>query len=199
MNTKKNVLSKLIICIAVMGLVFNSSQAQMLQLENQNSFLTVFGSSNLHGWKVEAQTQNGSIKFTNLESCQIDHLSLAVLTKSLKGAKPAITKTVSKSLKSDKYKSILFTLVEVKSVVNKGNGFFELQTLGDLVIAGTRKTIPLNFSITIIDNKVKLEGKTKLKMTDFNITPPEGLLGTVQAKDDIFLKFDSNFKETNFI
>ena len=145
-----------------MGFAFNLSQAQMLKLENENSLLTVFGSSNLHGWKVDAKTQNGLIRFNSLESCQIESLSLAVLTKSLEGAKPGITATASKALKSNKYKSILFTLVEVKSIADKGNGVFELQTIGDLVIAGTKKMVLLNFDVTFVDHKVILDGKVKL-------------------------------------
>ena len=35
MNTQKNILRKLIICIILIGFVFNQSQAQMLQLENE--------------------------------------------------------------------------------------------------------------------------------------------------------------------
>jgi polyisoprenoid-binding protein YceI len=193
MKTKKDALKKLIICIALVGFVFNQSNAQMLQLENENSLLTVFGSSNLHGWKVDAKTQNGLISFNSLESCEIESLSVAILTESLEGAKPGITKTASVALKSDKYKTILFTLTEVKSITNKGNGIFELETIGDLVIAGTKKTVPINFDVAIIDERVSLKGKIQLKLTEFNIVPPTGMLGVVKAKDDIFLKFETNF------
>lgn len=199
MNTQKNVFKKLVICIALIGFVFNLSQAQMLQLENSNSSLTVFGSSNLHGWKVDAKTQNGTIKFSSLESCQIEYLSLAVLTKSLEGTQQAITVSASEALKSDKYKSILFTLVEVKNIDDKGNGVFALQTFGDLFIAGTKRTVPLNFDVTIVDNSVKLVGHTTLKMSEFNIIPPTGMLGAVQAKDEIILKFETVFSDTSFI
>ncbi|WP_298494859.1 YceI family protein [uncultured Algibacter sp.] len=196
MNTQKNIFKKLAICIVLIGFVFNQSQAQMLQLENENSFLTVYGSSNLHGWKVDANTQNGLIKFASFETCEIESLSLAVLTESLEGAKPGITSTASKALKSDKYKTILYSLVEVTSVIDKGYGVFELETLGDLVIAGTKKRVPLKFDVTIVDRNVKLNGKVKLKLTEFNITPPTGMLGVVQAKDDIYLKFETNFTNT---
>ncbi len=193
MKTKKNVLKKLIVLIALIGFVFNQTHAQMLQLENENSLLTVFGSSNLHGWKVDAKTQNGLISFNSLESCQIESLSVAVLTESLEGAKPGITKTAALALKSNEYKSILFTLLEVKSITDKGNGVFELETIGDLVIAGTKKTVPLNFDVKINDESVSLKGKVKLKLTEFNIAPPTGMLGVVKAKDEIFLKFETNF------
>ncbi|APY09892.1 hypothetical protein BWZ22_00930 [Seonamhaeicola sp. S2-3] len=199
MNTQINILRKLFICIVLIGLVFNNAQAQMLHLENENSFLTVFGSSNLHGWKVDANTKNGLISFNNLQTCDIESLTFAVLTESLKGAKPGITSTAAKALKADKYKSILYSLVEVKNVIDKGNGVFELETLGDLVIAGTKKTIPLNFNVAISGQKVTLNGKVQLKLTEFNITPPTGMLGAVQAKDDVFVKFETSFINNNLV
>ena len=199
MNTQKNVFKKLIICIVAVGFVINLSQAQMLKLDNSNSSLSVFGSSNLHGWRVDANTQNGSIKFNSFETCEIESLSLAVLTESLKGVKQGITTSASEALKSDKYNSILFTMVEVKNIDEKGNGVFTLHILGDLIIAGTKKTVPLSFDVTIVDHRVKLVGNTKLKMSDFNIVPPAGLLGAVQAKDEIILKFETVFIETSFI
>lgn len=195
MNTQ-NIIKRLVSLIVVVGFTMNFSQAQMLQLENQNSHLTVFGSSNLHGWKVNANTKNGSIGFNDLESCDISHLALAVSTESLKGVKLGITKTAAKTLKSDQYKYILFTLNEVTNVTPKGNGQFAVHALGDLVIAGTSKTIPVDFNVDIKEGKVTLAGNAKLKLTSFNLTPPNGLMGTVKAKDDIVLRFETNFAES---
>ncbi|TNJ42143.1 YceI family protein [Tamlana fucoidanivorans] len=200
MNTQRNILKRLIVCFTILGFTSNVLQAQILKLENTESSLTVFGSSNVHGWKVQAETKNGSIKFNDIETCQIEHLSFAVLTKSLKGPKAAMTKTATETLKADKHKIILFTLVEVKNITNKGNGVFELQTVGDLMIAGTKKTVPLNFDVTIINDKVKLTGKTQLKMTEFNLTPPQVMMGAIKAKDDIVLRFETSFvTEANYI
>ncbi|WP_406683994.1 YceI family protein [Seonamhaeicola sp. MEBiC1930] len=198
MNTI-NFFKRLIICIVAIGFSVNYSQGQMLGLENSESTLTVFGTSNLHGWKVDARTQQGSISFNNFESCEINHLSLTVFTESLKGAKPGISETASKTLKADKYKFILFTLTEVSDITKKSNGVFELETLGYLTIAGIKKLTPIAFNVTIVDNKVNLKGRIKLKMTDFNLIPPEALLGTIKAKDEIMLRFDARFTESTLL
>ncbi|WP_067144719.1 YceI family protein [Pseudotamlana agarivorans] len=195
MNTQ-NIIKRLVSLIVVVGFTMNFSQAQMLQLENQESHLTVFGSSNLHGWKVDAKTKNGSIGFNDLESCDITHLSLAVSAESLKGVKLGITETATETLKSDQYKYILFTLKEVTNVTPKGNGQFAVQTIGDLVIAGTSKTIPLDFNVDIEKGNVTLAGNAKLKLSSFNLTPPKRLMGTIKAKDDIVLRFETNFTES---
>ncbi|OBQ57373.1 YceI family protein [Tamlana sp. s12] len=195
MNTQ-NIIKRLVSLIVVVGFTMNLSQAQMLQLENQESHLTVFGSSNLHGWKVDAKTKNGSIGFNDLESCDITHLSLAVSAESLKGVKLGITETATVTLKSDQYKYILFTLKEVTNVTPKGNGQFAVQAIGDLVIAGTSKTIPLDFNVDIKKGNVTLAGNAKLKLSSFNLTPPKRLMGTIKAKDDIVLRFETNFTES---
>lgn len=199
MNTNNNFFKTLVICVVAIVFSFNFSEGQMLRLENGESSLTVFGTSNLHGWKVDAEAQQGAIRFNNLETCEIDQLSLTVLTESLKGVKPGMAKTASEALKADKYKYILFTLTEVKDITKKNNGVFELQALGDLIIAGTKRSVPINFNVTINNNKVKLEGRTLLKMTDFNLTPPEALMGTIKAKNDIMLKFDTRFTEPTLL
>ncbi|KAB1068449.1 YceI family protein [Tamlana haliotis] len=198
MNTQ-NIIKRLASLIVVAGFTLNCSQAQILQLENQESHVTVFGSSNLHGWKVDADTKNGSIGFKNLESCDITHLSLAVSTESLKGAKSGITKTAAETLKSDQYKYILFTLSEVTHVTPKGNGQFAVHAMGDFVIAGTRKTVPLDFNVNINQGEVTLKGNAKLKLTSFDLTPPVALKGTIKAKDDIVLRFETHFSEATVI
>ncbi|WP_194766763.1 YceI family protein [Tamlana sp. I1] len=195
MNTQ-NIINRLVSLIVVVGFTMNFSQAQMLQLENQESHLTVFGSSNLHGWKVDAKTKNGSIRFNDLESSDITHLSLTVSAESLKGVKLGITETATETLKSDQYKYILFTLSEVTNVTPKGNGQFAVQAIGNLVIAGTSKTIPLDFNVDIKKGNVTLAGNTKLKLSSFNLTPPKRLMGTIKAKDDIVLRFETNFTES---
>ncbi|MBC3758598.1 YceI family protein [Hyunsoonleella sp. SJ7] len=184
------------ICVIAIGFSVNYSQGQILGLENSASSLTVFGTSNLHGWKVDAQTQQGAINFDNLQACDINHLSLTVLTEGLKGAKPGMVETISKTLKSDRYKYILFTLTKVEHSTMKDNGVFEVLAQGDLTIAGTKKSVPIRFYVTIDNNNVTLEGKAILKMTDFDLTPPEALMGTIKAEDNIMLRFKTRFTES---
>ncbi|WP_136480830.1 YceI family protein [Cognatitamlana onchidii] len=199
MKTKGIFFNKLTICLLAIAFTFSNAQGQVLQLENDASSLTVFGTSNLHGWKIDAQTQQGTIRFNNLQTCEIAHLSLTVLTEGLTGVKPGITETVSETLKSNEYKFILFTLSEVTNIKDIGNGIFELKAMGDLIIAGTKKEVPIAFNVSIANNKVKLQGKATLKMTAFNLTPPEALMGTIQAKDDIVLRFDTSFVQSTIL
>ena len=175
-------------------LAINLTQAQEFSLNNGESSLTVLGTSSLHDWHVDAEKQTGKITFKNLENGQIDKITLDVEAESLKSGKSAMDKNTYKALNTDKHKTISYQLTEVKNVTKKGNGVFNVSTVGNLTIAGTKKQITLDFTLNTNDSKVKLTGEKKFKMTDFNIDPPKALFGTITTGDDITIKFSTIFK-----
>lgn len=181
------------IYIVTAVLSVNLIQAQALKLVNESFSLKVLGTSSLHDWEVEAEEQKGTITLANAEAGEIGSLAIEVVAESLKSGKSSMDKNTYKALKTKEFKSIYFNLVEVKNVASKGNGVFAVQTVSDLTIAGAKKQIPLNFTMSVVGNKVKLEGETKFKMTEFKIDPPKALLGTITTGDDVTIKFVTNF------
>lgn len=194
MMIKKNKYNRVLSVITLFILTFNFSIAQQYSLVNKESSLTVLGTSSLHDWHVTAEQQNGKIIFKNLETGEIEKCSIEIVAESLKSGKSSMDKNTYKALNTDNFKTIIFQLVEVKEAINKGNGKFTVHTQGDLTIAGTKKRISLDFSLSVIDNKITLTGDKKIKMTDFNIDPPKALLGTITTGDDITIKFSTIFK-----
>ena len=180
--------------IAYLSISANLIQAQEFKLNNQESFLTVLGTSSLHDWHVIAEQQKGAINFTNLEACQIDKLNIVVEAESLKSGKSSMDKNTYKALKTANYKTISFQLHEIKNTVDKGNNTYLITATGDLTIAGTKQRITLDFTVNIIESKVKFTGEKKIKMTDFNIEPPKALLGTITTGNEITIKFSTIFK-----
>lgn len=172
----------------------NVSQAQELQLIPGESTLTVLGTSSLHDWHLTADKQSGKISFKNLSDGQIDKCTIEISAESLKSGKSAMDKNTYKALNTSAYKTIIFQLIEVKKVTKKSDGVFSVSTLGDLTVSGTKKRIPIDFTVSITDSKVKLTGEKKIKMTDFKIAPPKALLGTITTGDDITIKFSTQFK-----
>jgi len=60
-----------------------------------------------------------------------------------------------------------------------------------LTIAGITKLIDGNYLINLCgENEIMLQGSTQVKLTDFSISPPKKMLGVLQVKDLIFIKFD---------
>lgn len=173
--TLKKTWSAFALFIAVVAL----GNAQQVNLKNQESSLQVLGTSSLHDWEVVAKEQSGSITFKDMEAAEIEKISFEVIAESLKSGKSGMDKNIYKALNTNAHKKISYQLVTVKGVEAKGNGKFNVKTEGDLTISGTKKRVPLDFTLEISGGKVRLTGEKKLKMTDFNVTPPKALMGTI--------------------
>lgn len=191
----KQTLVKAIGLFTFLLLTIQLSTAQELKLINNASTLTVSGTSSLHDWTIDAKTQKGTLTFSNFEEGKLEKCHLNVDVKGLESGKGAMNKNTYKALKYDDHKSIVFNLVEVTETVAKGNNSFAVKTKGDLIIAGVKNRITLNFTMTVVGNEVILEGEKKLKMTDFKVDPPKALLGTITTGDDITIAFKNKYKK----
>jgi hypothetical protein len=62
---------------------------------------------------------------------------------------------------------------------------------GTLTLAGERRPVAVTAQgKRLRDGLVRIQGRHALRMTDFDIDPPSGLLGLVRAHDDIVVRFD---------
>lgn len=179
----------------VLFLVSNLSIAQQFNLNNQESTLTVYGTSSLHDWHIVTENQNGKIVFKDINTSDIEKLDITVIAESLKSGKNSMDKNTYKALKTDDYENITFQLVKIDNVTKKADNKFAVKATGELTIAGVKKSILLNFEMdTSIAKSVTLTGEKTMKMTDFNVDPPKALFGTITTGNEITIKFKSIFK-----
>lgn len=152
----------------------------------------VEGGSSLHDWEMISEKGAGQGVFV-LENGQFKtakSLSVSFVAETLKSGTKGLDSNAYKALKTDKNKEIRFALKELS-----GQGA-NLMAKGDLTIAGVTKPVSFPVKMSSAGNKLTFEGNMQTRLTNFSITPPTALLGTVKTDDEIKLSFKSTFQPT---
>lgn len=197
MNTLKNL--KLVLgSIIMMGVTTQFTIAQTYNLNNSASILKIEGTSNIHDWVIEAKDQHGKLvaELDNGQLVKIEQLNFIVKTESLKSGKSGMDKNTYKALNSDKHKQIVYKMTKVNNIDCTTTGNCKVTTSGNLTVAGNTKPIDITFDAKISGNKIILSGSKSLKMTDFKVDPPTAVFGTITTGDQVTVKFQSTFQDT---
>jgi hypothetical protein len=158
----------------------------------QTGKMTIHGTSNLHDWETVAtevivqgkfQAESGSLQ-------SVDQLSVRVPVSKIKSEKgKTMDNKTYESLKSDKHPTITFTASKV-TVTGA-----EVSATGTLQIAGQSKTVTVKGQWKAMgNNEIEITGSHALKMSDYGISAPTALLGTMKTGDGITLKFSVRTK-----
>ena len=155
------------------------------------SKLTVFGTSNLHDWEIEAKAMSGKANFV-FESntlTNIENLEFSVESEQLLSGKSGMDSNTFKALNSKKYKTINYKLTKVNKITKVSANAYTVEAQGDLTISGVSKNITQTFTIVVSGKKVVVSGKTKINMTQYKIVPPTALFGTIKTGPEVTIDF----------
>jgi polyisoprenoid-binding protein YceI len=162
------------------------------------SSVKMAGTSTLHDWTADVTKVSGSgqLTFTNNTLSNIKSLSVTMTTSSIKSNHgETMDKNMMKELKAKDNPTMAYSLAKVNSISQKA-GVYYLETEGKLTIAGTTKTVNLTVTGTASGGQITFKGTKKLKMTDFNVTPPVLFLGTLKTDDNVTITFETTFAST---
>lgn len=182
-----------IVAFVILLLAGFTSNAQVFTLDNSQSSMVVYGTSNIHDWEINAENQKGLIEISKEDQIQLSKLQITVKTESLKSGKKGMDKNTFKALKTDKYKDVEFELNKAEILTKVGENKYQVTIAGDLSVAGIKRQKSITTTITNNSEKIVLSGSVELVMTDFNIEPPTALLGTIKTGDAVTLKFTAVF------
>ena len=100
---------------------------------------------------------------------------------------------IVEALKADAHPAISFSLGEAdwsSGSFSQGT-WVSMSATGELEVAGVTRHIAFALEgQRLADGRVHVRGAHPLRMTDFGIEPPSGLLGLVRSDDDIVVRFD---------
>jgi polyisoprenoid-binding protein YceI len=183
-----------IISTIILGLVLTLSVAiAQLKFGASNANVTIKGTSTMHDWEMVSQQGRCDATFVmNGEKLTgVSNLSFVLAAETLKSGTSGLDKNGYKALDTKKYPSISFTMtsgtvtpIDATTYQFKGQGNLTISAttrLTDLV--ATLKYNPADKSFTASGNKV-------IKMTDWKVTPPTFMFGTIKTGDQITIGYN---------
>lgn len=196
MKTLKLILAAL--CFSALSVSYSQD---VYTLNPDKSILTVSGTSNVHEWEMQVKKPEGTVMF-NRDGDGLNGISdLKIKVKSSRitsGNRIMDNKTLD-ALKAEKYTYIQLTLSDVNEFSSSGN-MFHGTINGYLEIAGRKNTVTIPFSGSVKNNnEITVNGSKRLRMTDFDITPPTALAGTMKTGDEVMVEFNVTLNPNSYM
>ncbi len=172
--------------------------ARQLTLESHT--MVIEGTSNVRDWNADVQSVDAALvlegysgESSALRPEQFRSLTLEMPVREIRAGNRGLTNNIHKYLKENVQPVIRFELQQVEEILSEG-GKELLRATGTLSAAGRSVTVPMEVEVTRkSDGSLLFSGEQPLKMTDFGITPPTAMLGTIKAVDEFSVKFELTF------
>lgn len=189
MNNFKKIVTKTIF-VFFLCMSFTSFAQKTFTLD-ANPTLKLSGTSSLHDWDMVSNKATGKLVgvVENNKLKAIHSLVVEMPAESLKSDKSGLDKNAYKAIQSDKFKTVKFQL---KSAAKNTDGSWNLT--GVFTIAGVSKQVTVKAKETASGGQYTLEGVYSFKLTDYKVTPPTALMGTVKTGDAVKINFTLKFK-----
>jgi len=178
--------TKHIFFLALSILLHSSISAQIFTV-SPNSKATVIGTSTLHDWEsdVENISGSGNLEFEGTELKAISNMEIKFLVESIESGKGKMNSITYETLKSESHPYITYKVLGLKGL--KG----DMATVsGNLSIAGETRRADVTGRVIKENGTIRIIGRKKIDMTQFNIEPPKAMFGTIVVGKDIDLDFN---------
>ena len=121
----------------------------------------------------------------------ISSLKVTMKAKELKSGTRGMDNNAYDALKSSKYPEIAFELMDFSGGESSG------KAKGRLTIAGVTREVSIPVQIRKQGTGFVFTGEVPTKLTDFSISPPTALLGSIRTRDEITISFNAHFQPKN--
>ncbi len=170
------------------------------------SLLKISGTSSVHDWEVKTLLIGGRMVWDSsfpLDPSKAElpkltttpKVSVIVPVRNIESGKQRMNEVMHGAMNAQKHKFARYNLKEIKVIdkKRKAGDPIVFNTKGTLNING--KSAPVSMQISIAKReggKLKVSGKTKLRMSQFGITPPAPkiALGLITTGDEVSVEFE---------
>ena len=184
--------SFMILIVSILFSIPSVVKAQTFSIVPQTASINVHGTSNVHDWNMKPTKVTGELGLNS--SKQISAITIKVEVKSLKSGNGIMDGKTYDAFDYKKNPYIVFQLTDASQAKLTENDT-EVTLTGNLSFAGATRKISIKAIGKITKSgEYQLKGTVPLKMTDFKMSPPTAMLGTMKTGDAVTVKFDVTFK-----
>ncbi|PZX51522.1 YceI-like domain-containing protein [Algoriphagus ratkowskyi] len=197
-NNYKHGITLIVYCLFSFGQVVVAQSTYLID-DSKSNDMKLSGTSSLHDWEMNAQAFSGKAQFDlkkddNQTLVGLSSLTFSLPVTNLKSDKKGLDKNAYQALKTDKHKSIIYTLSSAKVSAEKDHKFL-IKTTGNLTISGVTKEVVMNVYCSLNkDSTITCIGTESLKMSDYEVEPPSFLFGAMKTGDAVTLDFIMVYK-----
>ncbi|MDO5509687.1 MAG: YceI family protein [Weeksellaceae bacterium] len=168
---------------------------QTYQVQSAKSSMKVEGTSNVHDWNIVSNQVTGNIQVTKSGNTinALRGMTLTLPTESLKSNRSGMDRNTFRALKSDRAKTITYTVTSVQSLRSTGANTYAVRANGQLTAAGVTKDLPIDFTIQTSGNTLTVKGEKTINMKTWNIDPPTALMGSIRTGENVKIIFNGTF------
>jgi hypothetical protein len=203
MKTRTNIIGiALALMLTLSMATAQAEQTLVYKPLTDGSKVKIDGTSSAHDWTVKGQQIGGRLEFLvavpdGATAKQITQAVLAdpkvkadveISCDTLKSGKKDMDKKMYEALKTKQNPTISYylTQLEVVSKNDPNRTDFQVQTKGELTIAGERRTLDMPMAIEVLDGRqLRITGRTWIKMSDYNIKRITALGGLIKCGDKV--------------
>jgi polyisoprenoid-binding protein YceI len=160
--------------------------------------VTIHGTSNLHAWdeKVQKVTGKGTISWNNDGSFDLSGINIKMDVHSIKSDMGSVMdNNTYKALKADSHPDIVFTLLGTAKAIAANTANKLIVIKGNLTIAGVTRFVEMKAKVNMVGkSKLIFEGSQPIAMSDYGISAPTALFGTLKTGNDITINFKVSFQ-----
>lgn len=160
--------------------------------------LWIEGDSTLHRWSSTSTAVEMSFTLAEgatdpaeaVASSAVKGAEARVPAASLKSGESAMDKNMRRAMNAEKFPEVLYKLASYGPAKSKEGGVMAVETKGELTINGRTKIVAIGMELVRSSEGLRARGAHALKMSDYGITPPKLMLGTIKVRDDVTVRFD---------
>ncbi len=188
------------------AIIAASAQAESITYTAKTgSELKISATSSVHDWEVKTRLIGGKMiwdssfplnpsKAVLPKLTATPKISVIVPVRNIESGKQRMNEVMHGAMNAEKHKYARYSLTEIKlaDTKRKVGDPIVFETKGKLDVNGKSAPVSMQVSIANVEGgKLKVSGKTKLKMSQFGIVPPAPkiALGLITTSDEVTVEF----------